>query len=127
MADTDLAELPGISATALGQLPATRSPRLAPLEWTVVALAAGDPLASVRPRGRIRAALALLFGAAAPNRLGSDRLEALRRVSVHAWHRGLAIPIAEIRAFFEAGFTPGQLELVVASISLGRSMRPRRT
>ena len=48
-------------------------------------------------------------------------------MSVHSWHRGLAIPIAEIRAFFEAGFTPDQLELVVASISLGRSMRPRRT
>ena len=50
----------------------------------------------------------------------------LRRLAVLAWHRGYAIATAEIRAFKQAGFSMGQYELVLASISRGRDARNQR-
>jgi hypothetical protein len=99
---------------------------LSALEWSVVALAGRDSLASLRAPGRMAVALGVLFGGRSDNRLADPRLEALRRVSVHAWYRGFAIPESEIEGFYAAGFTPDHLELVVTSISRGRSERRRR-
>ena len=99
---------------------------LTALEWSVVALAQRDTLSSLRMPGRIATALAALFGGRSDNRLADPRLEALRRVSVHAWYHGFAIPESEIEGFYDAGFTPDHLELVVTSISRGRSQRRRR-
>jgi hypothetical protein len=99
---------------------------LSALEWSVVELAQRDTLSSLRTPGRIATALAVLFGGRSDNRLADPRLEALRRVSVHAWYHGFAIPESEIEGFYSAGFTPDHLELVVTSISRGRSQRRRR-
>ncbi|WP_232328647.1 MULTISPECIES: hypothetical protein [Sphingomonas] len=99
---------------------------LSAIEWSVVALARRDTLASLRTPGRMATAFAALFGGRTENRLADPRLEALRRVSVHAWYRGFAIPESEVDGFYAAGFTPDHLELVVTSISRGRSERRRR-
>ena len=86
------------------------------LEWQVVAIAQHDRLAS------LSVALGVIFGGEVPNpKLADQKLEALRRMSVLAWHKGYAVPRHEIRAFHEAGFTPDQYETLLASISRGRA------
>jgi hypothetical protein len=118
-------------ATALAPVTARHDPvpqkaSLTGLEWSVVALARRDSLASLRAPSRIGTAFATLFGGSATNRLADPRLEALRRVSVHAWYHGFAIPESEIEGFYAAGFGPEHLELVVTSIGRERSQRRRR-
>lgn len=100
---------------------ATSSPsRLTPLEWSVVALARNDRLASLRPPGRISIAMGNLFGSSPNPRLADPRLEALRRIAVLSWHYGFAVHGSEVDAFVTAGFTIDQYELLVASMSPAR-------
>jgi hypothetical protein len=99
---------------------------LSALEWSVVALAQRDSLSSLRTPGRLATALAVLFGGRTDNRLADPRIEALRRVSVHAWYHGFAIPASEVEGFYSVGFTPDHLELVITSIGRSRSQRRRR-
>jgi hypothetical protein len=94
---------------------------LSALEWSVVAIAQHDRLSSLRQPGRIATALGTVFGDRPNPRLADPRLEALRRVAVHAWHRGYGVPRAEIRAFHAAGYTIEQYETLLASISRGRA------
>jgi hypothetical protein len=58
-----------------------------------------------------------LFGLAGTSRLADPRLEALRRVAVHVWHHGFAVPLSEIDRFVEAGFSAAQLEALVSSVT----------
>lgn len=86
------------------------------LEWLVVALARKDHLSSLRAPGRIGAALSRVFGGRGEPRLANERLEALRRFAVLAWHRGHNVPRSELAAFREAGFTPHQAETLLESV-----------
>jgi len=95
------AELPGFSA----------------LEWSVIALAKNDTLGSLATPGRLSRALGGVFGLSTASRLADPKLEALRRLSVHAWRRGFALPMAEIHRFVAAGFSEGQIETLVTSIT----------
>ena len=117
-------------AAALAPMTARHDPvparaSLSALEWSVVALARRDSLASLRTPSRIATAFAALFGGSTDNRLADSRLEALRRVSVHAWYHGFAIPESEVESFYGAGFSPDHLELVVTSIGRERGQRRR--
>ena len=96
---------------------ATSTTRLSALEWSVVALAERDTIASLREPGRIAAALESLFGLHRPNKLANPRLEVLRRVAVFAWRQGWKVPKSELQAFLAEGFTLDQYELVQASIA----------
>jgi len=100
--------------------------RLSPLEWSIVAMAEQDNLASLREPGRLAAALESLFGFSRPNKLAHPRLEALRRVAVHAWRRHWNVPASEMKAFVAAGFTLDHYELIQASIARSRENTPRR-
>ena len=92
------------------------------LEWQVVAIAQHDRLSSLEKPGKLATALTMIFGGQRPNpELADSRLEALRRLAVHAWHKGYAVPRAAIRAFHDAGFTTDQYETLLASISRGRA------
>ena len=104
----------------------TPAPRLSALEWSVVAMAERDGLASLREPGRFAAALGSLFGLTPPNRLANARLEALRRVAVHAWRNGWNVPDSELRAFVEAGFSLDHYELIQASIHKSRANARRQ-
>lgn len=100
---------------------------LSALEWSVVAIAYGDGLASLRTPGRVAVALGSLFGSSHNPRLADPKLEALRRVAVLGWQYGYVIPASEVRAFLAAGYTADQYETLLASISKARSERkPRR-
>lgn len=95
---------------------------LSALEWQVVAIAQHDRLSSLEKPGRLAVALGMIFGGQRANpELADNRLEALRRLAVLAWHKGYAVPRAAIRAFHEAGFTLEQYETLLASISRGRA------
>nr|WP_294170424.1 hypothetical protein [uncultured Sphingomonas sp.] len=105
--------------------PATAS-RLSALEWSIVAMAERDSLASLREPGRFAAALGSVFGLSPPNRLASPRLEALRRVAVHVWRNQWNVPKSELDAFVDTGFTLDQYELIQASIHKSRADARRR-
>lgn len=94
------------------------------LEWSVIALAQRDTIASLGEPGRIARALGGVFGRGTSSRLADPRLEALRRAAVHARHRGFALPLHEIRRFHAAGFSEEQLETLITSVTgmrVGRS------
>jgi hypothetical protein len=96
------------------------------LEWTVIALARRDGIASLGTPGPIARAFGSLFGLGRQSTLADPRLEALRRIAVHAWHRGYTLPVSEIKRFLAAGFSSGQIETLLASISRGRTAARRR-
>ena len=96
-----------------------------PLEWTVIALARRDGLSSLETPGPVARALGSLFGLGRKSMLADQRLEALRRIAVHAWHRGYKLPVSEIKRFLGAGFSTGQYETLLASISTKRIERRR--
>jgi hypothetical protein len=100
--------------------------RLSALEWSVVALAERDTIASLREPGRIAAALESLFGLNRPNKLANPRLEVLRRVAVFVWRQGWKVPVSELKAFSAEGFTLDHYELIQASIASSRAQSSSR-
>jgi hypothetical protein len=97
-----------------------------PLEWTVITLARRDRLASLRAPSPLGRAFGSLFGLGRQSALADPRLEALRRIAVHAWHRGYTLPVSEIKRFLAAGFSAAQVETLLASISGTRAAAGRR-
>jgi hypothetical protein len=100
--------------------------RLTALEWSIVAMAERDGISSIREAGRYTKALRNFFGFRQPNRLANDRLEILRRVAIFAWHYGWNVPKSELTAFFQAGFSSDQFELIQLSLGQTRAERRRR-
>ena len=96
-------------------------------EWQIVALARTDGLRSLQGPGRFVRLRRWIFGEDTNLTLASERLEALRRLAVEAWHRGYAVSLSALAAFRAAGFSTAQLELLLAPISAGRHARPRRS
>lgn len=92
-------------------------PGFSPLEWSVIALAKRDTLASLGTPSRLSRALGSLFGLGTASKLADPKLEALRRMAVHAWRYGFALPMAEIDSFVAAGFDERQIETMVTSIT----------
>lgn len=109
----------------MATVPHNEDSRLSALEWSVVAFAQRDSLASLREPGRFAAALGSLFGRR-HRRVIDPRLESLRRIAVLAWHRGWQVPASELRAFVRSGFSLDQYELVQTSIARGRAAGRRR-
>ena len=109
-------------APELVAVPAT----LTALEWSIVAIAEKDSVSSLREPSRFVAALGSLFGIRRPNRLANDRLEALRRLAVHAWHYRWNVPESELRRFIAAGYTEEHYQLVQNSIAQARANRVQR-
>lgn len=108
-------------------VPETAAPaRLSALEWSVVALARRDTLASLRTPGRVAAAMRNVLKRSTNLKLADERLEALRRLAVLTWHKSFTVPASEVKAFLAAGFTPAQYETMTASIAAARIAERRR-
>ncbi len=107
-----------------GQLEEGRTD-FSPLEWTVIALARRDRISSLSEPGPVARAFGSLFGLGRQSSLADPRLEALRRLAVHAWHKGYKLPVSEIKRFIAAGFSSGQYETLLASVSTKRLERRR--
>jgi hypothetical protein len=100
--------------------------RLSALEWSIVAMAERDNVASLREPGRFLSALESLFGFRRSHQLANARLEALRRISVLAWRYRWNVPKSELAGFLNAGFSLDHYELVQTSIGQARIARGRR-
>jgi hypothetical protein len=100
--------------------------RLSALEWSIVAMAERDSVSSLREPGRFLAALRSIFGIRRVNRLANDKLEALRRIAVHAWRFRWNVPDSELQEFLTAGYSIDQYQLVQLSIAQARAGRGRR-
>lgn len=85
------------------------------LEWAVVALARGDRVVSVRHMGAISLLLGWIFGIDGGQELADPRLEALRRISVLAWH-GVRATSGEMAGFRSAGYHEGHFDLLYRSV-----------
>lgn len=105
---------------------APAKPTFSPLEWSVIRLARGDALWTIRSFGRVRRFWNWVIGRANPQ-LASERLEALRRMAVLSWNFGFTVPGDDVAAFLSAGFTPDQYELMVSRINAGLSAPQRIT
>lgn len=99
--------------------PADTAPSFSALEWSVIAVARRDRISSLDEPGAIARAFGGLFGFGKASRLAEPKLETLRRLAVHAWRRGYALPASEVANFLKAGFTMAQAELLVASVTGG--------
>jgi hypothetical protein len=95
---------------------AAATPDFSPLEWSIIRLARGDSLSTIREPGPLRRFLAWVVGRNANPRLANDRLEALRRIAVLSWHFGFSVPGDDVADFLSAGFEPDQYELLVSSV-----------
>ncbi|WP_313540168.1 hypothetical protein [Sphingomonas sp.] len=123
MAYLDLTDMAGNAAALPAFLAAPREEtKLSALEWQVVAIAQRDRMSSLEAPSRLSIAFGVIFGGERGNpRLADPKLEALRRIAVISWHRGFRVPQSEIQRFHAAGYTPGQLETLLTSISRGRA------
>ena len=116
---------PSSASESVGSAP-TAAARLSALEWSIVAMAEHDSLASIREPSRYTRILRAFFGLKTPNRLANDRLETLRRVAILAWHHGWNVPKSEFAAFRAAGFSDDQFELMQKSVGQARAANRRR-
>jgi len=114
---------PALPAPRPQPKPAVVPATLSDLEWSVVALAERDSIASLREPGKLLRALNRLFGLKRPSRLANPQLEALRRIAVLIWHHRWNVPKSELWAFLAEGFSIEQYELVQAKIANTRSRR----
>jgi hypothetical protein len=105
----------GAQAAAKAESP--KAAGFSALEWSVIAVSRRDSIASLEDPSRMSRAIGSLFGFGTTSRLADSRLESLRRLAVHAWKRGYALPQAELDRFVEAGFTIEQAETLVASVT----------
>lgn len=104
----------------------TAKPDFSRLEWSIIRLARVDGLSTLREPGRWSRLVNWLMGRKGRPELANERLEALRRMAVLSWHFGFTVPGDDVAAFFSAGFSPDQYELMVRSISDAISA-PQRT
>jgi hypothetical protein len=99
---------------------ATRNPApktdFSPLEWSIIRLARGDAVSTIREPGPLRRFYGWLIGRNLSRRLANERLEALRRIAVLSWHFGFSVAGEDVADFLSAGFTPEQYELLVSSV-----------
>lgn len=125
LAFSELGGVPAMQASVAAH-PAERAGKgLSALEWSVVAIARTDSLATLRAAGPFERAIRAVFGRPNP-RLADDRLEALRRMAVLSWHGGYAVPPHAVRSFLAAGYAPDQYEAMVDAVSAARAI-PQRT
>lgn len=94
----------------------TEKPDFSRLEWSVIRLARVDGLSTLREPGRWGRFVNWLTNRKSLPSLANERLEALRKMAVLSWHYGFTVPGEDVAAFFSAGFSPDQYELMVRSI-----------
>lgn len=87
-----------------------------PLEWLIIAIGQRDGTSSFRSMPLLEA-FGRLFAYSQPNRLANCRLEELRRMAALASEHGWHVPPSEMAAFLRAGWSEGQLELLIEKVS----------
>lgn len=88
-----------------------------PLQWSVILFAPQEPLASIRPAGRVRRFVRWLLGETHGIQLANPHLETLRRTALLAWHGGFKVPANDLSEFLAAGFSHKQFDLMIGALS----------
>ena len=104
-------------------LPVIAQSSFSPLEWSIIRLARGQDLSTIREPGLLRRFYYWLAGRRGNRGLANERLEALRRIAVLSWHFGFSVAGENVADFLSAGFTPEQYELLVASTHAAPQLR----
>jgi hypothetical protein len=85
-----LARIEPLEVDAVGRpamsLPAIARPSFSSLEWSIIRLARGQDLSTIREPGLLRRFYYWLIGRRGNRGLANERLEALRRMAVLSWH-----------------------------------------
>lgn len=110
----------GIALSVVRDRIKATAPGFSSTEWQVVQLARSDRLSSLRGPGPWARLKTLIFGPQPHFQLASARLEALRRLAVEGWHNGFAVRPSSMKEFRDAGFSEGQLELLLSAITAAR-------
>ena len=97
--------------------------RQAHMSWQVIEMARSEGPRSVNPDGIVARVARSLFGLAAPRRLASNELEALRRFSVRAWFWDF-VPAKEVQDFLDAGYTVSDARRILAYVAHHRGFTP---
>lgn len=98
-----------------------------PLERTVIQLASGDTLHTVRPPSRMEKFAALIFGAEQVRRLADPRLETLRCTVILLRLAQIEACADALQDFLDAGFSAEQLfALCRSSVVAGTTGRLSR-
>ena len=104
-------------------LPVMPQPGFSSLEWSIIRLARGQDLSTIREPGLVRRFYYWIIGRRGNRGLANERLEALRRIAVLSWHFGFSVAGENVADFLSAGFTPEQYELLVASTRAAPQLR----
>lgn len=103
----------------LAQRAELAEPVLTRLERRVVDIVRKDSLKTLKPRReRGRLARMLLGPEPVSPSFANPRLEAIRRVAVHGWQQGIAIPARALGEARAAGLTRGEIDAVLDIIRL---------
>ena len=90
---------------------------LSPLEWRVVELARGDGLVSLRPQRKRSWLSRFVLGPNPPSpMLADEKLEALRKLAVLAWHHGYTLPSSAMKQAISVGYSEWQVGQVIDTI-----------
>jgi len=92
-------------------------------EWSVIALAGRDDVASLAPDSFWQRMRRRIFGIEAARPLANERLEALRRFAVLARLRRRRIDHAEIGRLVQAGFSKFQADVLLSLIDDTRATK----
>jgi len=97
---------------------ATFDTRFNALERRVIELAREDGLATLEPRGKRSWLARLILGPVPPSPvLANERLEALRRLAVRAWHEGYLVPVSALHEAKAAGFSEAEVGAVLDMVA----------
>jgi hypothetical protein len=120
MAFIEFSETAGV--TVIGpRVPATLAAKaatpLSQLEWRVVELARNDGLVSLRPQRKRSWLSRFVLGPNPPSpMLADEKLEALRKLAVLAWHHGYTLPSSAMKQAVSAGYSEWQVGQVIDAI-----------
>ncbi|WP_093293696.1 hypothetical protein [Sphingomonas sp. NFR04] len=96
-----------------------------PLEWLCIAIGQQEGIEARGGLFRLGALLRRLFGGPRVRHMAVDRLEVLSRVAARAQIGGARLADEDITLFRRAGYSNGQLLLMLASLE--QAQRPPRT
>lgn len=121
--DAAYGALPIVGASPRSDIQATGfAGTLTTQEQRVIELARRDGLETLRtPRKRGRLARLILGPQPASHMLANERLEALRRLAVHAWRHGYQLPESALNKAQAAGFSEDQIGAVIDIIGRARA------
>jgi hypothetical protein len=96
---------------------------LTDLDWRVVEIARSNGPRSIRPDGHVARFLRDFCGLPITPKLVNERLEALRRFCVRAWHSNL-IRTTDVGALMDAGYSLRDASQILSHVGGHRGFTP---